>query len=710
PHPNGTVEGDSGWPGGGSWPGGIAGIPGAPYDLGNNYEMGSTGFTVYSFNKNVNRQINVFLHEIAHTYYNSSHRVMANTVHGRYFHAGYGWGMMNGYYTMPLANAWERWYSGWIEITHDIDETTTLPTSYNLKDYMQYGETMRLKLPHTDNQFIWLENHANTTNPFYKTTSSTIVDGDGDPFPIHPAGLYGVVNNLPASRSIYGWPNFSGANSNGSKVIYGKGNFDYVFDGIAPRSYLYGDDGLEVINKGENAYNGQNEAHWFRYDYGQIHDDDEENNIHYGYDPNGDRNEGDEIRGVDGKKVFGNAFFNAVLPERKLSAFTNPPLSNFQEINDVPTLPNVPLPSVDKNTLSPIILHSLSITPTINVNGSIDVMVNYFDGVIEDDFRMTGKVYLPNNEDIKLKEGKELLLNRSLSPNRIRADINGSFSDPTVFITADGGQLTLLDDSTLILDETSTMIYEEGSTLQMDSNTDLYIRNGALLCIKEGATVLLDPSARIYVQDGFLNVHPSIDISDNVLFAEDVPQNPQIVSTLQYCTVNSPEYIHSIDGTTVTNCISPVVSISPTEFVKLTSEEFVEINTIFEVQEGGFFEAEILFLADNCDEEFFFGDLVDPPTFGRNTSQNKNRESTIENPFNVFVMPNPSTGSFQVSVDRELQSLQYELFDFSGNLLVKDALQNSDPFTISNQNLAKGIYILRVISGGDSVSTKILIQ
>ncbi len=703
PHPNGNSSGSG-------WFKGYAGASGTIGTYSNN-----AGLTVNHFEK-IYPRMEAYVHEIAHTYYQSPHTNHTNNVHGEYYKSNNGWGMMHGYGDfMALSNAWERWYSGWTEITYDLNSTLTTPTTYNLKDYMDYGQSMRLKLPHTDDQFIWLENHDNEDNPFYQRASLRN-DKFGEIIPQPKKGLYGFVERIASSRTVLNRFEYG---ANGIKMIYGKGNFDYVFDNFYQRDYLWDSYQSNVNIYGENAYNGQNEASYMRHDFGNMFDEGE-NVILYGSGTNGGesdifndgsvRNEGTEITTVNHERTYARFGPNANLPNRKISAFTNPALTNFQEINDPlsSNTNNHPTP----NTLAPVILHSLSITPSTNLDGSIDILVDYNDGVIEDDFRMTGNIYLPINENIKLKSNKELLLNQSLSPNKIVADENGSFSDPTVFITAHGGQLSLLREAKVVLDESSTMIYNDGSTLQMDNLSKIYIRNGSLLCIKEGANVLLHPSAKIIVQDGFINVHPSIDISANIEYTDPVPANPQVVNTLQYCEVNSPEYIHSIDGTNVGGFVcfaSGEIIVENTDNVKLTSEKYVSINTVFEVKEGGFFEAEILTIADNCDAEFFFGDGLYAPTFATTNTGSNDKINSFENPFNVAVAPNPSKGVFNVTIDKQLDHANYTLYDFSGNTIISDQLENKNTFSINKYGLPKGIYLLKIESNEGVMTKKVII-
>jgi len=685
PHPNGSTD-----PAGTGWPKGVANLGGI-HEIGNGYQA-SSGFRFFHFSNQMHNRFEIYTHEIAHTYYDSPHTLMANFVHAKYFYSNYGWGMMKGYRDfMSLSNAWERWYSGWIDITHDVDETLTSETTFTIKDYLEFGHAMRIKLPHTQDQFIWLENHANETNPFYNRPAFN-QDAIGGAIPQHKKGLYGFVERIANDTTEVGVFN---QGANGIKLIYGKGNFDYTFDGFYNRTYFWGNDALSVFDLGENAYGGHHEASWFRHDY------DNDGEITYMTGTNGGsgmtENEGGQIVEINQEKNWGFTGPNLVLPLKKLSSFSNPALTNFQEFEKT------------TNRMSPIVLHSLSLTLSEVTRNQIDVLVNYQDGHIENDFRMTGNIYLPSNETIVLDSEKELLFNRSKTTN-LYTEVNDSFISYTNFIAAQDSELILKFKSTIILDEGSTIIFDSNSTLTMEGKSIIYIRNGSLLCIKEFVNIGLSPSAQIIVEDGFLIVDPSLDISTNVVYTDDYFDSVDIFTDVNYCSVtSSPEHIHSTGETYVSgsSCsISPFV-LETTDKVKLTSEHFIEINSEFEVPLGAFFSAEILKPATDCDIDFFFGSSG-VPAIGRESIEKTTKEKE-EEPFEILIFPNPSEGEFNVVINKEFNYIEYNLFDFSGNTILEGSKYNASSFVISKRTLEDGIYLLKIITNDGIATVKVVI-
>ena len=638
------------------------------------------------------------IHELGHGFFYAPHIAGANGVAGHNFYVGMGESMMRGHGVVTSTmNAWERWASGWMDITYDLDETLSGTQTFTLKGYLDDNEVMRLKLPHFDNQHLWLEYQENNTNPFYEIEIFN-QDRLGNPIPEAGSGLYGFVESIVSDRNDVTVNKIFGRGANGYKPIYSRGNHDYEFDSFYQAPYLWPNSpaSLRVNRLDENPFGGHHEASLFRFDF-----DPEDGEIYYtsGANSGGD-NEQHEIMEVNDTAVWGERAPFLPLEYKKLSAFTNPGITNALEYNK------------SQNIMAPVFLHSLSVTPGVPSNGEIDITVNYNDGHIENNFRMTGHIYLPENEDITLDPHRVLTLNRTKTPNVNQLLTDGTFFNYTAFIAAENGSFTADHESNVILDESSTMIFSGGSTLNMNDASIIYIRNGSLLCIKENAIVNLHSLARIVVEDGFLNVHPSIDISANVTYTNDYTGNPQIFQTLDYCGVNSPEHLHSIQGTNVsgsTCAFNPNVIVNNEDIVKLTSETFVEINPGFEVIEGGNFEAEIMAIANDCDIEFWFGDSGNPSPISSSSEKRNASKSTVS--FEISVVPNPSNGLFEVMTKNAIGAMTYELYNFSGHrLLTGNVASGIEHFKIDGRGLEAGIYILKVINNKNSVSSKVIIQ
>ncbi len=173
--------------------------PGVPYNLFNAPNYGDGGYASVPFATNLpstNGQyyqvdkgftqtgglsgldVPLFVHEFAHTLYSAPHCLSAGRVVGQYFTATEGPGMMSHIRTYFAANAWERWFNGWAELQAsgvgtDIQNASSLAATggiYTLRDYITTGDMMRIKLPGSSGQYLWLEI---TRDKAYSITAST---------------------------------------------------------------------------------------------------------------------------------------------------------------------------------------------------------------------------------------------------------------------------------------------------------------------------------------------------------------------------------------------------------------------------------------------------------------------------------------------------------------------------------------------------------
>lgn len=97
-----------------------------------------------------------FLHEFSHNLFTHAHYMGANVTSGEHYYVSNGWGMMSEWFKFFLTtNAWENWYLGWTNVQ------TASPTNqiYVLKDYVTQNDAIRIPVPNTVNQYLWLENH-----------------------------------------------------------------------------------------------------------------------------------------------------------------------------------------------------------------------------------------------------------------------------------------------------------------------------------------------------------------------------------------------------------------------------------------------------------------------------------------------------------------------------------------------------------------------
>lgn len=466
PHPNGS-------PNGVAWRKAIMGTGASKEIIGVHNQQpiyaGNEGLRTFITQRNLFQNHELLIHEIAHGMISMPHINRANRAEGDYLFYPYGWGMMDSYSNLfGTANAWERWYAGWTEITHNIGPSSSKKTKFILNDFLKTGESARIQLPRQTDEFVWLEHRKDTSNVYYQRPLRT-KDRHGKPHPKHRPGLYAFVEKMAPSRHATFSTNTKG--TNGMKVIYGKGNFDYVVEGFQQRYYAWDNEVLQVKNKGANAYGGQHEAMLFRADFNKN------GTIERKTNSNGAGSQyidGRDIFEIDGEISYGSYMFNTPLELTKMSAFTNPAITNFQPMN------------WNTNTLAPVILHSLSITQRRLSNGNLHIEVDYEDGKIEENFRMAGPIVLPLGESITLTKGKTLLLNKSKTINRIE-EVDGSFTANS-YLHVEGE---------LILEKNAKLIVDEGSLLHFKANSKLVMKAGSKIEVKNEASLLFDEATQV---------------------------------------------------------------------------------------------------------------------------------------------------------------------------------------------------------------------
>jgi hypothetical protein len=107
---------------------------------------------------------------------------------------------------------------------------------------------------------------------------------------------------------------------------------------------------------------------------------------------------------------------------------------------------------------------------------------------------MAGSIVLPAGEVIILNQGKELLLNKSKTINRVTA-VEGSFIENSYLKIK--GELVLEKNAVFIIDEESSVYFEANSKLVMKAGSKIISKNNAELLFEDAAIVERHPTAKI---------------------------------------------------------------------------------------------------------------------------------------------------------------------------------------------------------------------
>ena len=209
----------------------------------------------------------VFIHEVAHVLFNAPHIMGVNNVVGNHFYLlSAGWGVMSPISIFGGFNAWERWYSGFIELVADIQSPKEIEAStiFVLRDYFTTGDAMRIKIPFAKGQHLWLENHAKL-DPLDEHPWSGKILGKGDTIARAAKGIYAYVEDIEGSRNVIFSPLSNRAN--GIKVLHAGGNYDYeLYENLPDRRNNWGNVMKSFRRLEANPISGINNLYRFPYD------------------------------------------------------------------------------------------------------------------------------------------------------------------------------------------------------------------------------------------------------------------------------------------------------------------------------------------------------------------------------------------------------------------------------------------------------------
>lgn len=487
--------GNAGWAG-------VPGTTGIPSADGQVYSLGQ-GFTQASGMEGLAQ--NTFLHEFAHTLYLCPHYFGANRSEGRYFNISEGPGLMGNLRTHFLANAWERWYLGWVElrtgagrVNSDIQDAASLTATngeYTLRDYVTEGDVVRIRLPNST-QYLWLENHQYKSALDGRNGYEVGTRQPPNPLRDSPTGILAFVEDIAASRSNVQIGGIVGCN--GLKVVSAQGNFDYTKGANlgTDSSYFWhngtlNDDFYSFTNPVANPFGGESQITRRRIDLNGnniILTNQHDGNVPY--DPHSPQLVTESTRsfiqnninvGEDG--IFGpDAAFDDV--GRKMGNSYNPAIFEQQRY-DLATA-----------KLAPIKLGGLSVQLIAKdaKTGAITIKVRYDDVNVEQNTRWSGELQMTDvmgkGADVVVNNGKTLTINKSGTNNR-HTQLAGEFTNPTTFTCGGGGVMFLQNSGSTVNVAGAKTAFQvtNGGELKLNPyGTTFAVKTGAVLDIQSGGT------------------------------------------------------------------------------------------------------------------------------------------------------------------------------------------------------------------------------
>jgi len=472
-----------GWVGSG---GGFAATGIVPTNKLNGYRF-AEGFTM-------TYRSGVFIHEVAHVLFNAPHIMGVNNVIGDFFYLmNAGWGIMSPISIFRGFNAWESWYAGFLELSKDIktEEDLKNGSSFVLKDFFTTGDAMRIEIPFSGGQHLWLENHAKIHSLDEHPYKGMVID-KGDTLAGSAAGVYAYVEDIEGSRNVI----FSALSNraNGIKVLHAGGNYDYQLYGDVPeKRNKWNNKILSLKRLSPNPISGINNLYRF------PGDNNNDGAITIDHNYNSSRTEW--YAPIIREEVEPDSFVNlyggfGVYDPKKNEGYANPIAfrdGDYLDMNSNPMPLNYPKYLIPEKALEPFYLNGLALKFS-KIENSKDMLVElrFKQTQLCKSARWTGNIILPNitednSADLEVSNCTHLILDKSGTVNRHQKTEAGDFVNPTVFTIKKGATLHLKKNSKLIIKEDSKLILEDGAHLIMDKKSKIIVEPNAKLVLNNNS-------------------------------------------------------------------------------------------------------------------------------------------------------------------------------------------------------------------------------
>ena len=447
----------------------------------------------------------VFVHEVAHVLFNAPHIMGVNNVVGDFFYLmSAGWGIMAPISIFSGFNAWERWYSGFIDPVADIKDEKDLNGGnvFLLRDYFTTGDALRIEIPFSGGQHLWLENHAKV-HPYDEHPWKGNVLGKGDTIFGTAAGIYAYVESIEGSRNNI----FSALSNraNGIKVLNASGNYDYhMYKEIPVIKNNWGNVMHSFKRMEPNPISGINNFYRFPFDGN--------NDGIIQIDPNYNSSKTEWYAPIFREEIQPDSFvnlygsFGSFDPIRS-EGYTSPVAfrdGDYLDINSNPLPLNYPKYILKDKALEPYILNGLAMKfSAIENSKDMLVQIRFKKVSICHDNRWSGNIVLPNitedeKPDLVVSNCTKLIIDKSGTVNTHVKTNNGDFIIPSVFTVSKDACLHLKSKSRIIIKDDSRLILEKGARLIMDSKSK----------------IIVSPNAEFNINDNKIEKHKSAKIID----------------------------------------------------------------------------------------------------------------------------------------------------------------------------------------------------
>jgi len=472
----------------------------------------------------------ILVHEFAHgllggnAFHTSGGNHLGSSEYNTFIAGQSGYGLFSSCNAFRSSNAYERWRLGW---RHPSNSTYKIAASgsdsdiltkfsgtktFYLRDFVTYGDAIRIKLPYKDseeasNQYIWLENHQLGKNGkldghnFHFYPGITCI-------PIGTPGIYGFLqvgrDCLEGESNVVYYSN----EKDNLRMIHAEGNYNEEYWGnkndCIPWTSRPTFEYVNCLNSNPlSGVNDQNEA--IKITNNQTLQPFLDFTYH-----------GNKLK--DGvlynQLIWCGDIFDAFTSGSVMDISSNPPPINAYTHYAIFSNSQGYIKGEDQRDTRRKYLTGLSIKMdyayTLNGTDVFKVDVCWDDFDVKEDISWTGNIVL--KEKLNLLPGKNITLAQNLTPYQINRDpISGVFAPPTLFTCEEGSELVQYPNSHVSVSEQSKMVLKSGSKYTISEDAILHISPVSTLEVEECAT--LEIKGHLFVQVGAnINFHPNAQI------------------------------------------------------------------------------------------------------------------------------------------------------------------------------------------------------
>jgi hypothetical protein len=499
----------------------------------------------------------ILVHEFSHSLLgdNSFHTSGGN--HLKVYNINTFMGKQKGYGLFHSAfrscNAYERWRLGWQSssntaydiasngVSSDIDTIFTGTRTYYLRDFVTYGDAVRIKLPYKDsddasNQYIWLENHQVGNNGKLDGLSYHFYPGVSC-IPMGNPGIYAyyqvgkdVLEH--AEKNIV----FPGNETDNLRMINAEGNYNMEFTGNnldcrgwgdrATFSYLT-ENPISGMNDQTEGFNTADSTIQLFSDFKDVN-----SKIKDGILYNQSALEGDNWDGFGNGSIMDIS--SNLTPINAITYYAQ----YFKSGNSSIYRKEDNYRDTRKKYLTGL---SIAMNHAYNTStGAVfKVDIRWDDYDVKRNVNWTGDIVL--KEQLNLLNEKVITLEQNLTPNQINIDsVSGFFAPPTKFTCESGSEMTMSPKSQMIITDKSSFILENGSKLVVQDDAEIIVKSGSTFMVKQGAVLEVKGRGKITIEQGsYICVQSasSVELQDygSVIFLKEGAikgANPSLFSSM----------------------------------------------------------------------------------------------------------------------------------------------------------------------------------